>query len=107
MALAGIGSQGQTLHRTDLTFRNGNLDEVATHHHSCPEGILAATILRTKLVAAVTPTAVRLLHFGAAGFSPQKTFDIALPDAVACFPCYQTNELLVVSGDGTVNRISL
>jgi hypothetical protein len=107
LALAGIGSQGTCLYRTDLEFRGGKLDEVTTHHHSCPEGYLAVTILRNRLVAAVTPAAVQLLQFGADGFSPQKTFAIAIPKAVACFPWHRNNELLVVSGDGTVSRISL
>jgi hypothetical protein len=107
LALAGISSKGTTLSRTDLEFRNGKLDEVTTHHRSSPEGYLAVTILRNKLVAGVTPSAVQLLPFGENGFGPPRTVDVAIPDALACFPWHRNNELLVVSRDGTVSRISL
>jgi tetratricopeptide (TPR) repeat protein len=68
---------------------------------------LAATIVRPRVVAAVSATEIDWLRCGASGPPLRSSTKISFPSAVACFPYASGNELIVVSREGTVACIPL
>jgi hypothetical protein len=104
LELAGIAEDGN-LYWSDLEFENGELSRVATASSSSPERYLAAAAVRAGLVAGVTAGAVHWLRRGPQHLLLAATTEVSLPQAVACFPYYRGNELIVVCGDGTVARV--
>jgi tetratricopeptide (TPR) repeat protein len=83
----------------------------ADHRISCvsanaseEEGYLAATIVRSRLVAGVRNTCVDWLRCSLKGFIRTSLTKIAIPSPITCFPCHATNELIVVGRDGSMSR---
>jgi tetratricopeptide (TPR) repeat protein len=106
LEVAGIGSDGN-LYWSDLEFKPGVLAEVTTSSSTASQPYLAAAVVRAGLVAGVTATGVQWLRRGQPYFSLVSESSASLAGAVACFPYYRGNELIVVSGDGTVTRLAL
>ena len=73
----------------------------------CSERYLAAALIRPGFVAAVTPSRIYWMRAAASGFTWTHTTRADLPAAVACFASPQTQELLVVCGDGTLGRVAI
>ncbi|SIO62485.1 Predicted outer membrane protein [Singulisphaera sp. GP187] len=106
LELVGPGRDG-ALFWAALRFEEGRLDLVASHRLLGAEPSLAATLIRSRLVAAVTATQVEWLRCGADRFNPASSTRIELPSAIACFPCRRTGELIVVSRDGCLDCINV
>lgn len=71
------------------------------------DGYLAAAIVRSGLVAGVRKTSIHWLRAGPKSFAPWALTRVAIPSAIACFPCHPTNELVVVCRDGGVVRVDI
>jgi hypothetical protein len=69
------------------------------------DGYLAATLVRSGLIAGVTESEVHWLSPRFRGLKRSAPTQIALPTAVACFPSHATNELIVVCRDGLLVRV--
>jgi hypothetical protein len=67
----------------------------------------AATLVRSKRVAAVGKPGVAWFRCGAKSFEPIGTLRMPLPSALACFTSHLTEELLIVCDDGTLFRVRL
>jgi hypothetical protein len=106
LELAVIGRERHLFWR-DLTFSPTTSVTMSSARAMVPEPLLAVTIVRSGLVAAVTGTAVHWLRRTEHTFRSLGTTWWPLPNAVACFPHYPTRELVVVCGDGTVIRLPL
>lgn len=68
-------------------------------------GFLAATLLPTCHVAAVSRTSVVWLRRREGKTDAIETSHVAIPSAVACFASHATRELLVVGRDGFITRV--
>jgi hypothetical protein len=104
LELAGIGGDGN-LYWSNLEFENDELSQVATSSSLSAERYRAAAVVRAGLVAGVATDAVHFLRRGPQYLHLAATTEVSLPQAVACFPYYRGNELIVVCGDGTVARV--
>jgi hypothetical protein len=106
LELAGLDQDGNVCW-SDLELPAQPWPMVTTLALANPEGYLAAAVVRPGLVAAITPRRVHWLRRRQAALVPAAYSEVRLPAAVACFPHYQSNELIVVSGDGTVARLPM
>jgi hypothetical protein len=70
-------------------------------------GYLATTLIGPDLVAAVAASRIDWLRCRGNGFPCRGRTPVAIPGAVACFPCHETRELIVVCRDGFVVRVPL
>jgi hypothetical protein len=70
-----------------------------------PDSYLAATLVRSGLVAAVARSSIDWLGAGSGDFRRHTSTKVFLPTAVACFPSDATHELIVVCKDGVVVRV--
>lgn len=102
--LAGINSEG-TFFWSKLLFDGTDLKASANYSFAREEGYGAATILSAGTIAAVTKYRVDWLRGGTQRLVLHNTTQVALPDVVACFPSYPTSELLILSGDGWLERL--
>jgi len=102
LELAGLGAHG-TMHWSLLLLSDGTLAVVATNTSAL--GYLAMTIVRSGLVAGVRRSCIDWCRTGSGQFSSWMTTKISLPNAVACFPSHQTDEVLVVCADGWMVRV--
>lgn len=105
LELVGLDREG-ALFWALLRFEEGLLDLVASHRILRGTPYLTATLIRSRLVAAVSGTQIEWLRCGADRFTVTHATRIELPTALACFPSRRTGELLVVSRDGVLDRIS-
>lgn len=102
--LAGLGEDG-SLRKSRL--KDGDHLNTCTTAGPREGGFLAAAIVREGLVAGVTRSRVEWLLHGARRFLPWRTTEVSIPSAVACFPCPQTRELVVVCKDGAVVSVPI
>ena len=68
-------------------------------------GYLAATVIRPGVIAGMKSGRIDWLRAVGSQFSLTSTTPLSLPQAVACFASAPTNELLVVSSDGVLERV--
>jgi hypothetical protein len=87
-----------------LLFYDGVLHNLATHI-SREVGYRAVTLVRSGLLAAVSPSRIDWLRVGPRGFSLWTSTWLASPQPVACFASLVTNEVLVVCTDGEIVRV--
>jgi tetratricopeptide (TPR) repeat protein len=106
LELAGVSAEGDRVCWSSLEFHGGDIVEVASDTGPAGGPYLAVCLVRTGLIAAVTPKLMYWLRRGPRGFYQVATDFVSLPRAVACFPHYRGNELIVVSGDGAVARVA-
>jgi tetratricopeptide (TPR) repeat protein len=104
LELAGVSAHGHSVAWFNLDFPQAGFARVASGPHSGGP-FRAATLVRPGLVAAVTSKDVRWLRASPRGLSCEHTTPADLPEAVACFPHYPGDELIVVCADGTVARV--
>ena len=67
----------------------------------------AATIVRAGVVAAVRDAGVDWLRCRPKGFVRMHTTNTSLSSVEACFPSHPTRELIVISTDGAITRVSI
>jgi tetratricopeptide (TPR) repeat protein len=103
LELAGLGPNG-TAHWASLNLAEEGFQMLATNVQTREGGYLAAAIVRSGLIAAVSPTRIEWLRGGAERFTVVATSEDALPSAVACAGSRRTGELIVVCGDGYIAR---
>jgi tetratricopeptide (TPR) repeat protein len=106
LELAGIGEMG-TLYWSALQFNENRPQIRSTNSLTGGEPYLAATILRSSCVAAITRSRIDWLRCGQQRFSLIASEKAELPSSVACFPSPATNELIIVCGDGFVARVAV
>jgi hypothetical protein len=104
LELAGLGPTG-TLYWSALQIQGEGVENVTTKAATGDEGYLAATIVRSRLAAGVTRSAIHWLSPAAAGLVARSTTRVSLSGAVACFPSHATHELIVVCRDGQLARV--
>jgi hypothetical protein len=107
--LAGIGGEGVL-----------NWLQIAIHQHewlavvsraSCPGPYSAATLVRHGLIAAVAADHIAWLRAGPSSVrEPSRLRElarqaVAVPHAIACFRSHRTQELAIVSRDGSIVRV--
>ena len=102
--LAGLGEDGSL---QGSRLKDGDLFTTCTAAGPREGGYLAAAIVREGLVAGVTRSRIEWLLHGARRFLPWRTTEVSIPSAVACFPCRQTRELVVVCKDGAVVNVPI
>ena len=102
--LAGLGENGSL---QGSRLKDGDLFTTCAAAGPREGGYLAAAIVREGLVAGVTRSRIEWLLHGARRFLPWRTTEVSIPSAVACFPCRQTRELVVVCKDGTVVNVPI
>ncbi|AGA26452.1 tetratricopeptide repeat protein [Singulisphaera acidiphila] len=106
LELVGLDREG-ALFWSALRFEEGLLDLVASNRSLRSRPCLAATLVRSRLVAAVTASQVEWLRCGADRFTVTHSTRVEIPEAIACFPSRRTGELIVVSRDGCLERIAV
>jgi hypothetical protein len=106
LELAGVSAEGDRVCWSSLEFRSGDIVDAASDTGPAGGPYLAACLIRTGLIAAVTPKFVQWLRRGPRGSYQVATDFVSLPRAVACFPHYRGNELIVVCGDGAIARVA-
>lgn len=103
LELVGLDREGALFWAT-LRFEDGLLDLVASNR-MLREPYLAAALLRSHYVAAVTPTHVEWVRSGADRLTVTHSTPIEISTAIACFPCRRTGELIVLSHEGCLERV--
>jgi tetratricopeptide (TPR) repeat protein len=103
--MAGLRSPGVVRwslvqYRGDRFFRSLSCVSGADGYH-------AATIVRAGLVAAVRDAGIDWLRCTSKGFVRMHTTRTSAPPVEACFPSHPTGELIVVSTDGAITRVSI
>jgi hypothetical protein len=105
LEMAGLRSPGVV--RWSLVQYGGNRFFRSLSCVSGADGYRAATIVRAGLVAAVRDEGVDWLRCTSKGFVRMHTTKTSAPPVEACFPSHATRELIVVSADGAITRVSI
>jgi hypothetical protein len=69
--------------------------------HNC---YLATAIIRPGFIVGVTKDRIDWLLCTPKGFFNLRVTKIDFPSPVACFPYYRSNELILISSEGTLGR---
>lgn len=85
-----------------LTLNGASLGDHILQSHPGP--FLAAILVRDGAVAAVDRNSIVHLRFTNNSVKELARLSVARPDTVACFACQATEELILISLDGTVER---
>jgi tetratricopeptide (TPR) repeat protein len=104
LEMAGLGPSGNA-HWARLNLAEEGFQMLATNVQTRAGGYLAAALVRSGLIAAVSPTRIEWLRGGAERFTLVAASESAIPSAVACAGSRRTGELIVVCGDGYIARI--
>jgi hypothetical protein len=104
--LVGTSSAG-TLHWSNLEFGKNRIASAVTHFQSQPTPYLAATFIRSGLIAAVTATHLRVLRCDQRGFGAETVMSASMADAIACYYYADQHCLMVVCRGGTIKRVTL
>jgi tetratricopeptide (TPR) repeat protein len=97
--LAGLDAEG-AVHWSSLKINDVELIRSSINISAGATAYVAATIIRTRLVAGVTPGRVDWLWSGAQKFARTSSTDLVAFSPLACFPSHRTEELVVVCRDG-------
>jgi hypothetical protein len=108
LELAGI-TEGGCLYWSQIRFDSEDKTEVITISSKCTrdEGYLAAAIIKPGYIAGVKRYRVEWLRCSAKELSKKSETKVRISSPVACYPHHATNELLLVSIDGTVGRVTM
>ncbi|HEV2950089.1 MAG TPA: hypothetical protein VGX70_22110 [Gemmataceae bacterium] len=106
--LAGITSE-ECLYWSRLHLEDDGKYEVRTicsrwPHH---EGYLAATIIKSDLVVGIKKDRIEWLRCSATDFSKRSETEIVFPSPVACYPHFSSNQLILISSEGTIGRVPI
>jgi tetratricopeptide (TPR) repeat protein len=105
--LAGLDREG-TIHWMKFLLGRELIVSRGRNVRPCTGGYRAVTLVRPGLVAAVGPSRLEWLRAGRDGFTVQTGTDRAVfTGVVACFASAPTGELLLISRDGTLQRLPL
>ncbi len=104
--VAGVDEDGILQWKSFQGLQRHAWEQVAVNSSNQTEKYLAGTLLRPGVVVGVTPTRIYWLRAGLKGFTWQQTTRLALPAAIACFPCPTPQALLVVCSDGEIVRVT-
>ena len=102
--IVGIGAEG-VLCWLDLEFQAGHL--INTTSKSAAGPFRAAALVRPGVIAAVANDGIVWLRAGPSGIKEQLRQRLSLPDIVACFPNQDTQELIIIGGNGSIARVRL
>lgn len=100
--VAGIGPGG-VLRWFDIEFLADRI--VNTVSRFSPGPFRAATLVRNGVIAAITEDAIVWLRVSENGIQEHLRQRLALSDVIACYPSRETQELVLVTGNGTVARL--
>jgi hypothetical protein len=94
-------------HWQEIRLEDRCIDIRAKNMSEGDQCYLASTMVRSGLVAAVTPTHIELLRAGAKQFTLQALARVSFPNAVSCFAYPRMRELIVVCSDGSISLVPL
>ncbi len=69
-----------------------------------PGTYLAAALVRSNLLVAVTEDKIVHLRLAKTGVTEIKSISLSFPKTIACFACQRTRELFLVRSDGRLAR---
>jgi hypothetical protein len=104
LEVAGLAKDGK-LFASRFQFQNGAFIEVTTRTEYFSSPYLAVSHVRPGLLAAVSATTVDWVALTPDVPRLKARTEIAVPNAVSCFPLYRSDEILVVCTDGKVARV--
>jgi hypothetical protein len=103
-----VGLEGDgCLHWAELRSEAeaGRLELVANNRATTAGGYLATTLIRSRVIAAVTASRIDWLRCGADRFARSSSTNVTMHSAVACFFSRRTGELIVVNSGGDLDRV--
>ncbi len=108
LELAGITKEG-CLYWSRIRFAETDKTEVHTDCTQWPhhEGYLAMSIIKSGVVVGVKKGRVEWLRSTSEKLAVKSETKIDFPSPVSCYPHYPTNELVLISSEGTVARIPM
>jgi hypothetical protein len=98
--VAGVTAEGAVFWAV-LAWKDGCLETRMTSSATTPGGYFAAAFARLGL-AAVAESHIDWYHIATGRLTLASTTRIDLPNIVACYLCYRTQELMIVVADGQV-----
>lgn len=102
--LAGLDGEGM-IHWSSLKISETELIRDDYSDSRGEANYTAAALIRPGLVAGVRKTGVDWLRCGAQSFTLIRATPLEIEAPVACFPAHETDELIVVSSDGTLHCV--
>jgi tetratricopeptide (TPR) repeat protein len=105
LELAGLTNEG-AIYYSQLAFDEEQI-KCLTTQATKEDGFQAVTFIRENVVASVKADTVHFFRCGPAGITTLAKSRVPLARVIACYPCHQTQELLVIDSDATIARLPL
>jgi tetratricopeptide (TPR) repeat protein len=101
--LAGLTEEG-VVYWSQLELER---EMIASTQATKEDGFHAVTFIRENVVASVKADVVHFLHCGPGGITTLGKSKATLERIVACYPCHQTQEVILISVGGKIERLPL